>query len=403
MKFCRACNSKNIQVAINYGKTPIEDNFVIKKQKDKKQKLYPLCLYKCRSCQYLGVDAYFENKKNMHILYQTNTSPGLKNYYFQYAKKIKKKFGDKIFNVDIWSNDGTLVNSFQKLNIKSTGVEPNKLISKIANKNNNMTINSVFNKKVTKEICNKFGKADIITANYVFANIDNLDNFLLAIQELLSKNGTFIIQTGYHPRQLKLNMFDYAYHEHLSYFSLYSINKLLKRFGFNIYDLSFENIKQGSIRVYASRNPKKISNVVNKSLKQEQLLGVHRIEYFYKLELRLKNINHKLLESLSSFKNMGYTIIGFGASPSTTTLIYYFNLAAYIEYIVDDNPIKHNRYSPGYKIPVFETKKMYEEKKCVILILAWQQGKIILNKHKSILKSKNKFLIPLPRIKIIEK
>ena len=144
---------------------------------------------------------------------------------------IENKIKKGSFCVDIGSNDGTILSILKKNKLKFVGIEPSISIAKYANQKGLKTINSFFNEKVVKKIIKKSKKPVMVLSTYTFANIKNLKEFLKTVNNLIASNGIFVIETGYHPKQMENNMFDYFYHEHFSYFSLRSIKYLLNSFG----------------------------------------------------------------------------------------------------------------------------------------------------------------------------
>ena len=290
---------------------------------------------------------------------------------------------------------GTLLSGFQSLKYDVVGIEPAKLISKKANKRGIKIFNSFFNKEVAKKILKTFSKPDVICANYVFANIDNIRESTRIIKNLLSDNGLFVIETGYHPEQFKKNMFDYIYHEHFSYFSLGVLKKFFKQFKFKIIKAKITKQKGGSIRLIITHdeNNLKIDNSVERIIKNEKKLIINKRNYFKTFENRILRQKKILLKYLNNFKD---NVIGFGASHSTTVLLHHFEIGKKIDYLIDDNRIKHNLYSPGFKLKVKPVKNI---KGKIIILLAWQHQKKILERHKNLIKQ-NKIIIPLPKFKI---
>jgi len=236
----------------------------------------------------------------------------------------------------------------------------------------------------------------------MFANIPDLDDFISGINALLDEEGVFVIQTGYHPDQFKNLMFDYIYHEHFSYFSIQSLKALFARHNLELIDAEKQSPKGGSIRIYAAKKGTRDVNhrVIGELIQKEQIEGWNSPKPFEELREKLANRKQKLHQKLNHFKSEGYKIIGFGASHSTTTLIYEFELGEYIEFIVDDNILKHGTYSPGLHIPVHSTKCLKIEDKIAVIILAWQHHPTIITKHFS--KNTNNWhvIIPLPNHRV---
>ena len=404
LKKCRICNSVNFKVFLKLTDTPLEDQFLYNQVK---QPSYPLEVAMCKNCFYVFLPHVISPEISYdEYIYESAVTIGLEKHYETYAQEIVKKFKitSNSLAIDIGSNDGSMLRAFQKEHMKILGVEPAKQIANFANQKKLNTINSFFSLELANKIVLKEGKASIITANYMFANIDDLEDFILGVKVLLDDDGIFIIQTGYHPVQFSKNLFDYIYHEHFSYFTIHSLTTLFKKFNLEIVDAKIINPKGGSIRIAIN----KIKNNNNKSFALKKIIldeEKHNYNSSYILTLLNKNINKekdKLITQLKIFKEKNIKIAGIGASHSTTTLIYHFELQNYIEFLVDDNIKKHNTYSPGLHIKVFDSSYLKESNIQCLLILGWQHQEIIIKKFKPFLQDNRFFIVPLPQFRIVK-
>ncbi len=404
--FCRICKSDNIETVLKLNNTPLEDQFVNKLNKHIEQKTFPLELAICKKCGYVHLP-YIISPEISYVdyLYKSSVTPGLRSHYDEYAKNIVEKYNvnKESLVVDLGSNDGSMLASFKRQGMSVIGVEPAASISDYANQSGIKTINDYFSDKVVSEILADCGKADVVTANYMFANIDGIIEFTKLVESLLSDNGIFVVQTGYHPEQYKLKMFDYIYHEHFSYFTVGVLNYLFKKFSLEIIAVQKTKQKGGSIRVVVQKynGLHKVESSVGKIIKEETEGDFYNIEMYRKFSNSLQELKAELIKLLQSIKDKKHSIVAFGASHSTTTLLYHFELSDYFEYIVDDNSEKYNLYSPGKHIPVFSTKKIYMDKPDYVLILAWQHSRVIMERHGIFIDNGGKFIVPLPDIKVI--
>ena len=403
---CRICDSSNIDTILKLKDTPLEEQFVNESNKHIEQKSYPLELAICNQCGYVHLP-YVINPEESYVdyIYNSGVTPGLRSHYDDYAKNIvsKYKIKKKSFIIDLGSNDGSMLSSFKKQHMNVLGVEPAKIIAKNANQSGVETINDFFTDEVVSKILISHGKADVISANYMFANIDNIVQFTRSVEKLLSEDGIFVVETGYHFEQFKIKMFDYIYHEHFSYFTVGVMNYLFNKCGLEVIDVQKTKPKGGSIRVVAQKYNglrEKLPSV-DIIIKSENESNIYLHETYKSLSDELQNLKLELIKLLKNLKDKGKSIIAFGASHSTTTLIYHFELGEYFDYIVDDNEAKHKQYSPGLHIPVFSTDKMYVDSPDYILILAWQHKDIICDRHSKFIKNGGKFIVPLPNVCVV--
>ena len=402
---CEICGSNSIRPVLSFSPSPLGDIYLPSDKKHLSNKLYPLDLYNCAKCGYLSLINKVNPKLSYtNYIYESKTTVGLLTHYDKYAKKICKKLSlsekDKI--LDVGSNDGSMLSSFKKEGLFTLGVEPALEIAKIANNSGLKTINGYLNNNTSSYILKKYGTFNVITANYVFANILDVNSFVKNIYKLLSKNGSFVIQTGYHPKQFKKNMFDYVYHEHFSYFSLNTLIFLMSKYKLKLVDVETNSKKGGSIRVIFSKNQKAKKNKkkIDKIINYEKKLNINSDKYFMNFEKRLVKLKTKSQYELEKIKIKKKTIVGLGASHSVSTLTHHFKLNRFFDYLVDDNKKKHGLYSPGSNLivrPVKFGKKIPN----YIYVLAWQHQKTILKKYQYLKKRGIKFIIPLPKFKII--
>ena len=403
---CRICNCEDIETVLKLNDTPLEDQFVDETRKHIEQKVFPLELALCNNCGYVHLPHLINpDESYVDFLYKSGNTPGLRSHFDDYAEKIVKQYNIKKNSliVDLGSNDGSMLASFKRHQMNVIGVEPAKLIAEYANQSGVETINDYFTNEVVSKIISSYGKADVISANYMFANIDNIVHFTQSVESLLSEDGLFVVETGYHLEQFKIKMFDYIYHEHFSYFTVGVLSYLFNRCGMEIIDAQKTRPKGGSIRVVAQKQngSRKISPSVEKFIKIEDASNIYKKETYKFFDNSLIKLKLELINLLEGIQAKGKSIIAFGASHSTTTLIYHFELGNYFNCIVDDNEVKHGHYSPGLHIPVFSTDKMYIDKPDYVLILAWQHKDVICDRHSKFIENGGKFITPLPQVSVM--
>ena len=404
LKKCRVCNSENFTIVLKLKDTPLEDQFLKKKIY---QPTFPLELAICNECFYVFLPYVVSpDLSYKDYMYESSVTVGLNNHYDDYAKEIfvTNNISPKSLAIDIGSNDGSMLKSFQKQNLRILGIEPAKEISRHANDRNLYTINDFFSLELAHKIVKKEGRASIITANYMFANIDNLNDFMMGVKILLDTDGCFCIQTGYHPLQFSKNMFDYIYHEHFSYFTLSNLTFLLRKYDLMIVDATLTKPKGGSLRIIVKHNDEKKtqSKSLIDLLAKEGNNNFNSHNFFYSLE---KNINEQkahLIKELEKIKKNNSKIAGIGASHSTTTLIYHFEIKRFVDFLIDDNEKKHNTFSPGNHIKVFDKNYLKSQNIKYLIILAWQHQETIINKYKQFLEKDVTIIIPLPKFKVIK-
>ena len=400
-KRCRLCDSNKLKTVYPLNPQPIGDDYA--KNKNKRQKLYPLNLDLCSKCKFVQL-SHVLNPDIVYgkYLYVTQTSSGLPEHFRNLVSHLfKKKIIKKNFKVlEIGSNDGTLLNFIKSYGCKVLGVDPAK---ELANKTKCKTIIGKFDNKLSKKIKKDYGPQAVIIANNVIANIDDLNDVFKGISSLLKSSGYFVMETFSLKGVIEKNLLDNIYHEHLSYFTIKSLIKFAKKFGLNIYSADHLSVKGGSIRFIFSREKRKINKFsLEKNILIEKKLGLGSSSSFKKLKSKNNLLKKKITSFIHSKKDINRKFVGYGASIGTTTLLYEFGLGKMVTHLFDDEKRRHNLYSPGHKIKVLSPRKIKSMEKFYIIIFAWRYYKIILKKSKKHIKKDDIFIIPLPKFKILK-
>jgi hypothetical protein len=403
---CRICDSLEIESIFNLAETPPGDIFFRKKREAVSAEKYPLRVAICRDCGYLHLlDVLSPTLSYSNYVYRSSITVGLRAQFESLVDDVIKYFtlprGSSV--VDLGSNDGTMMEVFKARQMVPVGVEPSERLAVASTGKGFDVYNQFFDSECVRMIRESHGPASLITASYMYANIDDLVGFTLNVKELLKRDGVFVIQTGYHPDQFQNFCFDYIYHEHFSYFSVRAIKKLLERCGLEVIHVETNSLKGGSLRVYAKRSDGKWG--VDVSVKTMELhetdnqVGLpEKYREFAGVLLRKKKT---LLDLLEQVTLEGSAIVGYGASHSTTTLVHHFGLGKYLQYIVDDNKGKVDSYSPGFGLKVKSPNVLYDDRLEYVVILAWQHSVAILARSRELFRLGIKIILPLPTLKIL--
>ena len=368
---CRSCGNTDLKRVVSLGYQPLANNLINKK--DEKCDLYPLEVNYCEKCHNCQLSVAVDPKKMFsNYLYTSSTSKVFRNHFVQAAKKYCKELKlnkKKSYIIDIGSNDGVALKPFLDLGFKNVlGIEPAKNLAKLANKNKIKTFNGFLEKKNINKI--KKG-ADLILASNVFAHSDKLKEMAECMFTLLSKKGTIIIEVQYLMNTLKDLTFDNIYHEHYNYWSLTSLVNFFNQFDAKIFDAEKVDTHGGSIRVYVKKDKKiRIQQSVKKMLKEENTFGIKDFKTYQEFGEKVYKIRENVLANIKKLTKENKTIIGYGAPAKATTALNFFGISKEINFIVEDNKLKHNKFIPGVKIPIKE-KSNIKNKKNILLVLAW--------------------------------
>ncbi len=402
-KTCRICDSHELINILDLGITPLANAFVHPNNLSKKEKTFPLAVFFCQNCSLVQLPHVVDPKILFSDYYFiTSASSPLLSHFKEYSKDILKRFikSKEDLAVDIGGNDGTLLNELKNY-CRVINVEPATNISEISSKKGIKTINDFFSKKVAKKIIKEDGHANIVTANNIIAHTDTVRELFEGVKELLTNDGVFIFETHWVNNLILEGAFDQVYHEHLSYYSLHALNHLVDSVDMHIFDVKKVPVQGESIRVFVSKNHKILPSV-EKFLKEEKKIGLNKLDTFSDFSKEVLENKKKTVNLLKSLKSKNKKIVGYGAPAKASTLLNFYGVGNdLIDYVTDTTFMKQGMYVPGVKIPIFPPEKLNESRPDYILILAWNFADAILEKEKELRDSGIKFILPVPKVKII--
>ena len=396
----KACICKNkLKQKINFGNLPLINNYTIKKNLKK----YPTIISQCQNCLLIQLKYSIPDKflfPNNYSYLSGNSKEKINNFASILAKikKTSKKKNPQI--LDIGSNDGSFLEIVKKKYPKILGIEPTNT-ARYATKKGINTIKKSLNFKLAKKILNKYSKFDFIIASNFFAQTNNLEEILKSIKLILDKNGLLIVEVQYLYELLFQKGFDSFHHEHIAYYTLSSITKLLEKYNLYVFDAEKLKVHGGMLRVYISLNKKPITKKMKKILASENDQNI--IKKIKNLNLFRIKFSNKLNKFFYNLKKKGKKIYGMGAAPRACVMLNSANLTKNEIDLVGEvsKSLKCNKYVPGTNIMVRNENRIIRDKPDYVVILAWHLKKRIINLL-SKKGYKGNFIIPLPILKVIK-
>ena len=427
IKKCRACKSKDLTEIISLGEQYVS-NF-IDSEKEQGEKI-PLELVLCNNCKLLQLkySAPAELMWNEQYWYKSGINSIIKDDLKDIVEKSQQlrelNGGDTEFEtingveqikeikegdivIDIGNNDGTMFEYYKK-DLNLVGFEPCKNVADEAKEKGFKILNTFFNAEdFKKEFENK--KAKIITAISMFYDLEDPNKFLEDIKKCLDKEGLFVIQQNYLVSMLEQNAFDNIVFEHRSYYSLYSLKKLIENHGLEIFDIELNNINGGSIRTYIKFKDSEMKGfkgaerrILNQE-KKEKKLKLDTLKPYKEFASRISSIKKQVMDFLKQEKAKGKTIGICGASTRGNTTLQYFNITSdLVVGCAEANPDKWGKKTIGTLIPIVSIDEMKKMNPDYQLVLIWHLFEGLRDKEKDFLKRGGKFILPLPKFKIVD-
>ena len=390
---------------LTLGDHPPVDNFISEAERAL-EKRFPLNVYFCHGCSLVKLLDVVDEKVLFHgdYAYFSSASKPLVQHFNGYADDLKQRYAltpDDLV-VDIGSNDGILLQFFTDT-CRVLGIEPSANVAAVAREKGVETIVGFFNRALAKEVAMTYGKAKIITANNVFAHIDDLEEIVEGVKELLEDDGVFVTESHYLLDLIEHMEFDTVYHEHLCYYSVKPLCHLFERFGMEVSAVERVSTHGGSIRVFARKQSNEpIHDSVSELLALEERSGLHSLERFQDFQTNAEAIRDTLVSMVRGFRSEGKIVTAYGAPAKGNTLLNFCGFTNDdIAYVTDTTPHKIGLLTPGSHIPVVSPEILETETPDYILLLAWNYRDFILEKEQALRQRGTKFIIPIPNVEII--
>lgn len=406
---CRFCSSSKIIKIIDFGSVGLAGGFLLPENFENEEK-HPQQLYFCEDCYLLQIINRVDAKLLFKdYFYFSSAISTLRKHFREYAEEITKEFliPESSVVLEIGCNDGILLKPFIELGVKKViGVDPSTNVISTIKDPDIITYNDFLTENLSKKIIQQHGEVDLICANNVFAHINDMKDVTRAIKLLLKPSGVFIFEVHYLGSLIDEVQYDMIYHEHIYYYSLLTLQKFFLEFDLEIFNIKPIPIHGGSMRYYVRHSgklkDKKISLKLINLEKLEYQKGYHKKSTFINYAKEVDSTRRNLMSLLKGIKKEGKSIVGYGASGRANTLIQYCGIDnAYLDYIIDDAPMKQGYFSPGSHLKIFSRKILEEETPDYILIFAWSFFNEIIEKNITFLRKGVKFIIPLPKVKIV--
>lgn len=405
MNKCRFCGNELKHIFANLNMAPIVNDYLDEEKAKTQEIYYPLITYVCDNCKLVQTldfnksDEIFTSDYAYFSSYSTSWLKHAENYVNMITNKLQLNENSHV--MEIASNDGYLLQYFKKKGIPMLGVEPCKSVAQVAIIKGVNTLVEFF----SSELAKKLPKSDLICMANVMQHVPDINDFVEGIKIALKPEGTVNVEFPHLLNIIKENQFDTIYLEHYSYLSLLFVIKLFESHGLKIYDVEELPTHGGSLRIYACHKNinKPVSDNVKNVLNKEYEWGMDKTEVYTKYNETIKATKRKLLDLLIKIKNEGKSIIAYGAAAKGNTLYNYCGISTdFIDYAVDMNPHKQNKYLPGSHIPVYSPEKIKETKPDYILITPWNIKEEIIKQLEYVKEWGGKFIVAIPEAQILQ-
>jgi hypothetical protein len=405
---CRFCGEPLRHTFVDLGMSPLSENYLTPAQLDDMEPFYPLHVRVCSRCFLVQLHAYVSGEDIFtEYAYFSSYSTSWVDHARRYVDDVVERFGlgPSDFVVELASNDGYLLQHFLPLSVPVLGIEPALNVAEVAIEMGIPTLTEFFGVALARRLHDEGKSADLIIGNNVLAQVPDLNDFVAGMKILLASDGVITLEFPHLERLIAGNQFDTIYHEHYSYFSLYTTIEIFRRHGLEVFDVEELVTHGGSLRVYGCHADaaRTRTAAVEKVLAKELADGVNQLGYYESFGEQVKATKRKLMRFLVEAADAGTQVAGYGAPGKGNTLLNYCGIREdLLAYTVDRNTYKHGKYLPGTHIPIYDIDHIAETRPDYVLILPWNLTAEIVTQTEYIRDWGGRHVVPIPEVKVLE-
>jgi len=408
MAACRSCDTPLTHSFVDLGMSPLCESYLRADQLNAMEPFYPLHAWVCDRCWLVQLQAFVSGEAIFSdYAYFSSYSDSWVRHAAQYVEAMLARFGlgpqSQVFEVA--SNDGYLLQHVVAAGIPCLGIEPAGNVAAVAVERGIPTEMHFLGRDAARDIVARHGRADLVTANNVFAHVPDLNDFTEGLATLLAPGGVLTIEVPHLVQLVAQNQFDTIYHEHFCYFSLVAAESTLARHHLVVFDVEELSTHGGSLRYFvrhAADGSKPVEARVGALRQREMALGVETLAYYRDFTQKVEETKRRLLTFLIEARRSGARVVGYGAPGKGNTLLNYCGIRTdLLEYTVDRSPHKQGRFLPGTHIPIHHPDRIREDRPDYVLLLPWNLRDELTAQLEYIREWGGRFVVPIPETRVL--
>ncbi len=405
---CRHCKTPLTHPFLDLGFAPPSNAYLTQADLASPEKYFPLKVMVCDHCWLVQTEDYAQADElfNADYAYFSSTSTGWLAHAAHYAEKMIAAFGLKHDShvIEVAANDGYLLKNFVVSGIPCLGIEPTASTAAAAEKLGIPVLREFFGEALGQRLAAEGKQADLIVGNNVYAHVPDINDFTQGLKAALKPGGTITLEFPHLMHLIEHTQFDTVYHEHFSYLSLYTVDRIFQAAGLRIFDVERLPTHGGSLRIYGchAEDTRPNSPTVAALLGEEAHRGLQTLATYQDFQARADQVKNDLLDFLIQQKKAGKKVVAYGAAAKGNTLLNYAGVKPdLLPYVCDAAASKQGKFLPGSHIPILSPQKLFEFKIDYILILPWNISNEIQAQYNNLKIKGLKFVIASPYLQIL--
>jgi SAM-dependent methyltransferase len=404
---CRFCGAPLERVFVDLGSSPLANSYLEPEDLERPEPWYPLTVRLCDRCWLCQLPAVATPEQIFgDYAYFSSFSTSWLEHARRYVEAMIERFGLGAGHqvVEVASNDGYLLRHFVERGVPVLGIEPAANVAEAARALGIPTEVRFFGRATAADLAARGCRADLLLGNNVLAHVPDLNDFVGGLATLLAPAGVITLEFPHLVRLVEGNQFDTIYHEHFSYLSLVTVERVLAAHGLQLFDVEELATHGGSLRVFAQHAATGIQPPtarVAELAARERAAGVETLDWYESFAERVRETKRRLLEFLLAERRAGKRIVGYGAPAKGNTLLVYCGVRTdFLDYTVDRSPHKQGRFLPGSRIPIHAPERVFETRPDYLLVLPWNLREEIAAQMAGIGAWGGRFVVAIPELEV---
>ena len=405
---CRFCGSPLEHTFVNLGKSPLCESFLAVEQLNQMEAFYPLHVYVCGECFLVQLQEYVSGEEIFtEYAYFSSYSDSWLAHARRYTEQMIRQLGLSTTSqvIEVASNDGYLLQYFVERGVPALGIEPAANIAKVASEKGVPTLVKFFGVATAMELRRDGVQADLLLGNNVLAQVHDINDFVAGLKLALKPRGVITIEFPHLMQLVEQNQFDTIYHEHFSYFSFVSAERIFAAHGLVLFDVEELPTHGGSLRIYARHDEDESKPMTDRAHAlrwREVSAGLLSLDYYASFTRRVESVKRNLLDFLIDAKRNGHRVVGYGAPGKGNTLLNYCGIRTdLLDFTVDRSPYKQGKFLPGTEIPIKHPDAIKETRPEYVLVLPWNLKDEIAGQLAYVREWGGRLVVPIPRVEVL--